>query len=80
MTFVTDDLREAYEGMTELEGLATVGHVDLLGGVIGEHGDGEAIFDAYDDALNQRWYDQESGRYEAPERSGGGVRRGHGFR
>ena len=83
LTFVTSDLREAYDGLVEIVGLATIGYVGVLQETIRSRPDGEAIFGTYRDALTQRWFDQESGRYERPGPSQGGaagLRRFHGYR
>ncbi len=83
LTFVTNDMREAYDGLVEIVGLATLGYVGVLRETIRAHSDADKIFSAYGDALSQRWFDQESGRYSRPEpRSDGasGLRRFHGYR
>ena len=83
LTFVTNDLREAYDGLVEIVGLATIGYIGVLQETIRSRPDGEAIFGAYGEALAQRWFDQESGRYERPGPSAGGaagLRRFHGYR
>jgi D-amino peptidase len=83
LTFVTRDLREAYDGLVEIVGLATVGYLGVLQETVRNRPDGEAILWAFREALAQRWFDQESGRYERPEPSpggGAGLRRFHGYR
>ena len=82
-TFVTEDMREAYDGLVEVVGLATVGYAGVLQEVVRSREDGDAIMSAYGQALAQRWFDQESGRYERPEPGDGptsGLRRFHGYR
>ena len=66
-TFVTNDMREAYDGLVEIVGLATIGYVGVLQEVLRSRGDADEIFGAYGDALTKRWFDQESGRYQRPE-------------
>ncbi len=83
LTFVTEDLREAYDGLVEMVGLARLGYVGVLREVIRSRPDADEIFGAYREAVGQRWFDQESGRYERPESSAveqpvGG--RYHGYR
>lgn len=82
-TFVVDDMRAAYEGLVEVVGLATLGYVALLRESIGDHPAEGEIMSAYGEALSRRWFDQESGRYQAPEPQPAGVsglRRFHGYR
>lgn len=82
-TFATDDLREAYDGLVEVVGLATVGYFGVLQEVVRARPDGDEIMAAYSEALGQRWFDQESGRYERPAPGGGsldGLQRYHGYR
>ncbi len=82
-TFVTNDLREAYDGLVEVVGLATIGYASVLRDVIRSRPDGNAIMSAFGDALSRRWFDQESGRYQRPEPASGGtgsLQRYHGYR
>ena len=66
-TFVTNDMREAYDGLVEIVGLAAIGYVGVLQEVLRSRDDADEIFGAYGDALTKRWFDQESGRYQRPE-------------
>jgi D-amino peptidase len=68
LTFVTEDLRDAYEGLVEIVGVARVGYLGLLQEVVREREDAAEIMAAFRQALDKRWYDQESGRYERPAR------------
>ena len=82
-TFTAGDMREAYDGLVALVGLARVGYSSLLQEVVAGRADGSEVFSAYGDALRRRWFDQESGRYERPEADAGlaeGLRRFHGYR
>lgn len=82
-TFVTDDLRYAYDGLVSLVGVARLGYNDLLLEVIRGRPDGQEVISAYRDALLRRWYDQESGRYQRPVGGaslGQDLRRFHGYR
>ena len=67
ITFVTDDLRVAYDGLVKAVGMATVEYVNILQEVLLNRPDADEIFSAYGEALEQRWFDQESGRYEPPD-------------
>lgn len=82
-TFATEDLREAYDGLVQVVGLATSGYASVLREVVMARDDGREIFDAYGAALSQRWFDQESGRLESDGDqvdSMSGLRRFHGYR
>ncbi len=68
LTFVTDDLREAYDGLVEIVNVATVGYLGILQEVVRGRPDGDEIMAAFSEALSRRWFDQESGRYERPAR------------
>ncbi len=83
LTFITDDLRTAYDGLVEIVGLATFGYVGVLQEVLRGRPDGEEIMAEFGDALSRRWFDQESGRYERPEPGSAGansLQRYHGYR
>lgn len=83
LTFVTDDMRAAYDGLVEIVGAATVGYLSLLQEVVRDRPDGDEIMAAFRAALSQRWFDQESGRYERPTPTAGGAsgpERYHGYR
>ena len=81
VTFVTDDLRAAYNGWLSLVNVATGGYTSVLREQIGAHADGAAITDRYRDALFDRWMDVESERWSppVPQRSIG-PQRYHGYR
>ncbi len=82
-SFSTNDLREAYDGLVALVGLARLGYQSLLPEVVAARPDGGDVLEAYGVALRQRWFDQESGRYErpAPEQPiTESLRRFHGYR
>jgi hypothetical protein len=83
LRFVTDDLREAYDGLVEIVGLATLGYVSVLQEVVRDQANADEIFEAFGTALTQRWFDQESGRYERPgpgSAEGASGRQYHGYR
>jgi len=83
LTFITDDMRAAYNGLVEVVGLATLGYMDLLREVVNDRPDGAEIWAEFSEALSKRWFDQESGRYSSPEAGSGvsdAIRRYHGYR
>lgn len=82
LTFVTDDLRSAYEGLVEIVGVARVGYLGLLQEVVRDREDAAEIMIAFRQALDKRWFDQESGRYERPspqEQTEAADRQFHGY-
>jgi D-amino peptidase len=83
LSFVTDDLRDAYDGLVAIVGLATRGYASVLGEVIRARADGQDIMAEYGDALTRKWFDQESGRLERAQPAAAPVssaRRYHGYR
>lgn len=82
-SFVAADLREAYDGLVAVVGMARVGYQSLLQEVVAARPDAGEIMSGFSDALWQRWHDQESGRYARPEAGealGEMIRRFHGYR
>ncbi len=82
-SFTAMDMREAYDGLVAVVGMARVGYQSLLQEVVAGRSDGGDVMSAFSDALWQRWHDQESGRYERPgadEAIGEMIRRFHGYR
>lgn len=82
-SFTAADMREAYDGLVAVVGLARVGYQSLLQDVVAARPDGGEIMSGFSDALWQRWHDQESGRYARPEAGaalGEMIRRFHGYR
>jgi D-amino peptidase len=67
LRFVTDDLREAYDGLVNIVDLAAIGYVGVFQEVVRDQANADEIFEAFRTALTQRWFDQESGRYERPD-------------
>jgi len=81
VTFVTDDLRDAYDGLVAIVGVARQAYASVLREQISAQDNGDAIFDAYGIALMERWLDVESGRWAAPEAvQATGDRKYHGYR
>ncbi|MDE2783627.1 MAG: M55 family metallopeptidase [Gemmatimonadota bacterium] len=82
-SFVAADMREAYDGLVAVVGMARVGYQSLLQEVVAGRPDAGEIMSGFSDALWQRWHDQESGRYARPEAGqalGEMIRRFHGYR
>lgn len=82
-SFMATDMREAYDGLVAVVGLARVGYQSLLQEVVAARPDAGEIMSGFSDALWQRWHDQESGRYARPEAGaalGEMIRRFHGYR
>jgi D-amino peptidase len=81
VTFMASDLREAYDGLGAVIGVATGAYVDMLFEEIRSRPEGGEIIDAFVTALSDRWFDVESGRWspEEPPPAPPG-RKYHGFR
>lgn len=82
-SFTASDMREAYDGLVAVVGMARVGYQSLLQEVVAARPEAGEIQSAFSEALWQRWHDQESGRYERPgagEAIGEMIRRFHGYR
>ena len=82
-SFMADDMRDAYDGLVAVVGLARVGYQSLLQEVVAGRAEGGEIMSAFGETLWQRWHDQESGRYERPEADAAlaeALRRFHGYR
>ncbi len=83
VTFTATELREAYDGLVSLIGVARVGYNDVMLEQILARPDGRSIRLGYSDALFDRWLDFESGRWRpavAPASFQTGTRRYHGYR
>ena len=80
VTFVTDDLADAYDGLVAIVGVARRSYSGVLVEQLRAHPNGGEILDAYGVALTERWLDVESDRWSAPERAGGAPdRKYHGY-
>ena len=69
VTFVTDDLAEAYDGLVKIVGVATRAYSGILFEQLRARPDRDEILDAFGVALTERWLDVESGRWAPPERA-----------
>jgi D-amino peptidase len=79
VTFEAADFGEAYEGLTNIVGVATRGYISILGEVIQAHPDAREIRAAYSEALTARWFDVESGRWQPEEETPPAPRKYYGF-
>ena len=61
ITFVVEDLREAYDGLQAVIGMATLGYRSVLNERLREIPNIREIIDDYNAALFDRWMDFESG-------------------
>lgn len=81
VSFVVNDLADAYDGLTAIVGVATQSYAGVLREVIRAQPDSDEVFDAYNVALMERWLDVESGRWSPPTPSEPPVgARYHGYR
>jgi len=82
VTFVTDDLRDAYDGLVAIVGVAGQSYSVVLGEVIRAHPETNNVFASYRVALFERWLDVESGRWSAPPPAAANTagRKYHGYR
>lgn len=81
VTFEAAQLDDAYRGMVRLVRVATRAYPNVLFERLRTRRDWEVISDDYGAALEQRWFDVESGRWSPPEpRPPGAGQRYHGFR
>jgi hypothetical protein len=55
VTFEAASYKDAYDGITALVRMATLGYQSLLFQAIGKNKEGRNIFDEYSDSLLQRW-------------------------
>ena len=67
VTFMAADFEEAYEGLTELIGVARTNYSTLMIEILRTHPEGKTILSSYSDKLFERWLDFKSGRWTPPE-------------
>ena len=67
VTFVVEDLRDAYDGLTTIISVATLGYRSVLNERLRQLPNIRDIVDEYNTALFDRWMDYESGRWAPPE-------------
>lgn len=82
VTFVANDLRDAYDGLQELVNVARVAYLNILMEQLRDRRDWQEIRGRFRNALDERWLDYESGRWEPEERAGDPKepRQYHGYR
>ena len=67
VSFVVNDLADAYDGLTAIVRVATQSYSGVLREVIRARPESGEVFDAYNVALMERWLDFESGRWSPAE-------------
>lgn len=80
VSWTADDLDASYRGLTRLVGVATRAYSGVLFEELRTRPDWSRIEDQYSEALVQRWFDVESGRWKRPEPVTPPARKYHGFR
>jgi D-amino peptidase len=80
-TVTVDSLRQGYDVLLKMVGIATRAYAGILVRSLRERPDGSAIMDAYQDRLVKTWFDYESGRWSAPPPPPADTgRKYHGYR
>jgi D-aminopeptidase len=81
LTFPADSLRQAYDVMVKLVGLATTGYASVFRRVVRENPAGPALMKSFGAALEKTWFDYESGRWHPPAPGEAAVpgRKYHGY-
>lgn len=80
VTFTADSMREAYGGLVALVTVASREYAGLLFETVMSHPDSSEIMDAFVRALDRRWFEVESGRWEEPAEGPPPGERYHGYR
>jgi len=68
VTFLASDYMEAYDGITALIGVATLGYQQILQRTVRKQDNARKINDEFVESLFIRWIDVESGRVKVPNR------------
>jgi hypothetical protein len=66
VTFEAADFQAAYDGLNALIGVARLAYPTTTNEVLREHADGARISRLQRERLMERWFDVESGRWQAP--------------
>jgi D-amino peptidase len=80
VSWTADDLGSSYRGLTRLVGVATRAYTSVLFEQLRARPDWSRLSADYSQALEQRWFDVESGRWKRPEPVTPPARKHHGFR
>ena len=80
VSFVANDMDSSYRGLTRLVGVATRAYTGVLLEQLRARPDWSRVSAEYSQALQQRWFDVESGRWKRPESAAPPARKHHGFR
>jgi D-amino peptidase len=80
ITFTVDSVRQAYDGLVALVGIATREYAGLLFETVMSRPDGEEIMDAFSRALDKRWFEVESGQWQETDRTPPAGTKYHGYR
>jgi D-amino peptidase len=81
VTFVADDLADAYDGLVAIVGVARQSYSGVLMEQLRRLPEGSEVFANYRVDIMERWLDVESGRWAAPDRAtaNNADRRYHGY-
>ena len=77
--FVADSMRQAFDGLQALSNVATRHYAGLLFETVASRSDGAEILDAFNRALERRWFEVESGQYQEPRREPPPGMKHHGY-
>src|SRR5262249_31726189 len=66
VSFTAPDFGAAYDGLIALTNVATGPYLQVMFEAVRKRRDGEQLWDVMSDALLERWFDNESGRYTLP--------------
>jgi hypothetical protein len=81
ISFVTNDLRAAYDGLTAIVAVARTAYPQVMFEMLRERPGAAGTFEEYSTRLFDRWLDVESGRWQPPEGAAAtGLGRHHGYR
>jgi len=80
VSFVANDLNSSYHGLTRLVGVSTRAYTGVLFEQLRGRPDWNRLSADYSRALQQRWFDVESGRWKRPESAVPPPAKHHGFR
>lgn len=79
-TVTVDSLRQGYDVLVKMVGLATSAYSGQLTRLLSTRPDARQIMSAYGNQLSKVWFDYESGRWKAPQAAPDTGRKYHGYR